>query len=115
MSGSVAIHPDNLRARGIVPGHGAYSVSVVLMHEFAHLIGLGHVTDKQQLMAPAISPITDYGAGDLAGLARLGQLSGCTGEGGVANAPVESPRVADLPLGAELPAVSDLDTHVAEG
>jgi hypothetical protein len=115
VSGSVAIHPDNLRARGIVPGHGPYSVSVVLMHEFAHLIGLGHVTDTQQLMAPAISPITDYGAGDLAGLARLGELSGCTGAGGVADSPAVPPAVADLPLGAELPGVSDLDSHTAAG
>jgi hypothetical protein len=112
VSGSVAIHPDNLRTRGIVPGHGPYSVSVVLMHEFAHLVGLGHVSDTQQLMAPAISPITDYGAGDLAGLARLGQLSGCAGTAG---APLAPPPVADLPLGAELPGVSDLDSHTAEG
>jgi hypothetical protein len=112
VSGSVAIHPDNLRARGIVAGHGPYSVSVVLMHELAHLVGLGHVSDTQQLMAPAISPITDYGAGDLAGLARLGQLSGCAGP---AETPVVPPRVADLPAGAVLPGVSDLDSHTAPG
>lgn len=43
----------------------------VVLHEFAHLLGLAHVTDPGQLMHAA-SAQTDLQPGDLAGLSRLG-------------------------------------------
>jgi hypothetical protein len=46
---------------------------VVLDHEFAHLVGLGHVDSTDELMHE--TPVrTDYGPGDLTGLAALGQV-----------------------------------------
>jgi hypothetical protein len=46
----------------------------IVLHEFGHLVGLDHVDDASQLMYPEITPgITDFGAGDLGGLARLGR------------------------------------------
>ncbi len=47
----------------------------VLRHELAHLIGLGHVDDPTQLMHPVRQASAEgtFGAGDLAGLAALGQ------------------------------------------
>ena len=55
------------------PG-GAATASGVVLHELAHLVGLDHVADESQLLHPETVPgVTDYAAGDLAGLARLGQ------------------------------------------
>jgi hypothetical protein len=43
------------------------------MHELGHLVGLGHVNDSRQLMHAANkSGVTEFAAGDLTGLAVLG-------------------------------------------
>lgn len=44
----------------------------IILHELAHLVGLDHVEDPEQLMYPTTSR-RGFGAGDLTGLARLGQ------------------------------------------
>ncbi|GHG56301.1 hypothetical protein GCM10011331_23680 [Flavimobilis marinus] len=44
----------------------------VLRHELGHVVGLDHINVNKQLMAPA-SPMIDFQAGDLTGLAELGQ------------------------------------------
>jgi hypothetical protein len=44
----------------------------VIMHELAHVVGLDHVNDPTQLMNPEGADVTEYAAGDLAGLAILG-------------------------------------------
>lgn len=51
----------------------------ILMHEIAHVVGLGHVHSRFQIMASsANSPLpTRWGAGDLAGLSQLGLAQGC--------------------------------------
>jgi hypothetical protein len=54
-----------------LPGGGPVARAVVL-HELAHVVGLGHVEDADQLMFPYASR-TDLGDGDLTGLALLGQ------------------------------------------
>lgn len=55
------------------PG-GADSVRSVITHELAHVVGLDHVDDASQLMAPnSTEAVTRFGAGDLNGLAKLGQ------------------------------------------
>jgi hypothetical protein len=52
---------------------GADVVRAVILHELGHLIGLAHVDDDSQLMYPETrSGVTDYAAGDLTGLSRLG-------------------------------------------
>jgi Matrixin len=53
---------------------GQEVAQAVVLHEFAHVVGLAHVDDPSQLMNPETVPgITDFAAGDLAGLARLGR------------------------------------------
>ncbi len=59
-------------------GSGARRGNLVL-HELGHVMGLDHVSDKDQLMYPTLSNKTPNGfaAGDRAGLAQLGQAGGC--------------------------------------
>ena len=51
----------------------------LLMHELGHVIGLGHVGgDQWEIMKPAMSRMPAvYGAGDVAGLRKLGAGAGC--------------------------------------
>lgn len=50
----------------------------ILMHELAHLLGLGHVTEPSQVMLPAEQvPTSKWGAGDLTGLRKVGLEAGC--------------------------------------
>jgi Matrixin len=52
---------------------GAVLVRSIVLHELGHLAGLGHVDDPGQLLYPkAQDDVTDYAAGDLTGLSRLG-------------------------------------------
>ena len=63
------------------PDWSSTGVGPVLLHELAHAVGLGHVTNTTQLMngtATATGPTT-YAAGDLTGLWLLGAAQGCTG------------------------------------
>ena len=60
-----------------LPLTGANSWSTVALHEVAHAMGLGHVSDKTQLMASILPPVTDLQAGDQAGLQRVGRAAGC--------------------------------------
>lgn len=45
-----------------------------VMHELGHVLGLGHVKDRGQLMDPA-PVLDDWGPGDLAGLRQLGSVA----------------------------------------
>ncbi|MAT60797.1 MAG: hypothetical protein CMH41_04065 [Micrococcales bacterium] len=45
----------------------------VLLHEFGHVLGLGHVDDPEQVMTREARGGRPLGSGDLAGLALLGQ------------------------------------------
>lgn len=46
----------------------------VVVHEVAHVVGLDHVADAGELMAPAMGALTALGPGDRAGLALVGQV-----------------------------------------
>ena len=60
----------------IVATPGPEVAEAIVLHEFGHLVGLDHVADESQLMNPETVPgVTEFGAGDLAGLARLGRGS----------------------------------------
>ena len=55
---------------------GKAEVRAVLEHELGHLVGLDHVPDPTQLMNPdRVRGRVSFGAGDLTGLALLGQGS----------------------------------------
>lgn len=60
-----------------LPLTGATSWKSVALHEIAHAMGLGHVSDTTQLMATILPAVTDLQAGDQAGLQQLGRSSGC--------------------------------------
>lgn len=66
---------DPLRPK---PGFGASSFGQVLLHETLHVLGLGHAEQPTQLMYPVASgQNTTFGAGDRAGIARIGAAPGC--------------------------------------
>jgi hypothetical protein len=52
--------------------NGNAEVRAIIEHELGHVVGLNHVTDKTQLMYPKEIHQTGYGAGDLRGLAIVG-------------------------------------------
>ena len=51
----------------------------LLLHELAHVVGLGHVSNAHVLMNPTMTSYTPngYAAGDAAGLAMVGRNAGC--------------------------------------
>ncbi|WP_336924157.1 matrixin family metalloprotease [Aquipuribacter sp. SD81] len=60
---------------------GRRRAEAVLVHELAHLVGLGHSSDPFSLMSPTYQSVYDLGTADRAGLARLGD-GPCEGDAG---------------------------------
>jgi len=52
--------------------HGKDVTRAIVMHELGHVLGLAHVDDSHEVMAPSGGP-TQWGPGDRKGLARLGK------------------------------------------
>ena len=71
VSGQVVLDADDL-AHSPGDERGAAAVHEVLLHELGHLVGLGHVDDRAQLMYPEAHGQASFGPGDLAGLRLLG-------------------------------------------
>jgi hypothetical protein len=61
------------------PEWSGVGTGLVLLHELAHAVGLGHVNDTTQVMNASTSPVAPntYAAGDLAGLWQVGSSQGC--------------------------------------
>ena len=72
VTGQVELDPRQLASILHWP-NGNQVVRAIVLHELGHLVGLDHVTDASQLMYPqSQSDVTEFGAGDLTGLAALG-------------------------------------------
>ncbi len=72
VTGSVTLDGPQLQAIGQQPG-GYRRARAVVLHELAHVLGLGHVEDPTHLMHPQSTIATALYPGDLAGLAALGR------------------------------------------
>lgn len=70
VSGAVYLDADSLDQRG---GGDEPGWVAVLRHEMAHLVGLDHVDDADQLMHPVTDTVRTFQAGDLTGLSIAGQ------------------------------------------
>ena len=96
VSGTLTLNSDAVsdRAKGTpvpggfasAPGFGAIGAEGVtwgrvILHELAHVVGLGHTRDRDQLMYPDVaqqtSHTTEFRAGDREGLRFLGRAAGC--------------------------------------
>jgi hypothetical protein len=75
VTGSIALDASERLDSGFGAGR---AWGKVILHELGHVLGLDHVTDPAEVMNGSLvtSPAT-WGAGDLAGLRRLGRLAGC--------------------------------------
>lgn len=73
VTGQVALNAPALAETAAYEGRSTVYGSVIA-HELAHLVGEDHVNDPEQLMYPTRDGhLTGYAAGDLTGLAQLGQ------------------------------------------
>lgn len=54
---------------------GYQRARAIVVHELAHVLGLDHVSDRDELMHPVTSTRTDLGPGDRQGLALVGQVA----------------------------------------
>jgi len=64
---------------GLHPGFASgFDRGPLILHELAHVVGLGHVRDRSQLMfRRSVGWVTGFGEGDRVGLQRLGVKAGC--------------------------------------
>ena len=74
VSGVVAINVDDPNP----PGFGSVGAQgPVVLHELAHVLGLGHFKAQGELMEPSGGGMTGFGQGDMEGLRELGRSQGC--------------------------------------
>ena len=74
VSGFIALNARD----GYPPGFGSpYEQGSTLLHEWGHVLGLGHIPQQGELMEPAGGGMATFGPGDLQGLRLLGRTAGC--------------------------------------
>jgi hypothetical protein len=72
VSGQLTLNAPGLQS--LIEEEGPAHVRGTIEHELGHVVGLDHIKDTTQLMNPSDTVgVTTYQAGDLAGLALLGQ------------------------------------------
>jgi hypothetical protein len=79
------------------------STGSLLLHEIGHAVGLEHVSERTQIMYPALGTWTPaaYGTGDRAGLRIVGRPAGCFRTSTVGPTdPVAIARAAGVPVTA---------------
>lgn len=69
-SGTIALSREYFAKLAKQDDHGA-AISVVL-HEFGHVLGLGHVDSRRELMYSSVTDRSTFGPGDLEGLRIVG-------------------------------------------
>ncbi len=72
VTGSIALDTDVFEDASDGPERS--NLQAIVDHEFGHVVGLDHVDDPAELMYESNVGITDYGPGDLEGMARLGSI-----------------------------------------
>lgn len=72
VTGGVALDTDVFTSERIA--EESRVMEAIVLHEIAHVLGLGHVNEPTELMAEANGGQIDFGPGDLEGLARLGSV-----------------------------------------
>ena len=72
-------------------------LQAVFMHEIAHMMGLAHVNDANELMYPFATSWTTFGTGDLEGLYLMGAAQGCLASARLQSEP-GGPCLAPPPL-----------------
>ncbi len=71
VGGTVVLDEDDMR-KLMATGQGQKVALAVVMHEIAHVVGLAHVDDPTEIMNASNTSLTEWGPGDLAGLAIAG-------------------------------------------
>ena len=72
VTGGIALDTDSFTAAELA--NRQQVMEAIVLHEIAHVIGLNHVSEPTELMAPTNNGQIDLGPGDREGLARLGSL-----------------------------------------
>ncbi len=72
VTGGIALDTDVFTSERIA--QEPQRMEAIVLHEVAHVLGLGHVGEPMELMAEANAGQIDFGPGDLEGLARLGSV-----------------------------------------
>ena len=72
VTGSIALDTDVFTDHAL--GTDFVSMRAILQHELGHVLGLDHVTDAGELMHDTNFGRSDFGPGDLEGLARLASV-----------------------------------------
>lgn len=70
VTGQVVLNRDGL-AEMLAGSDGDVRARAIVMHELGHLVGLDHVNNDGELMAPHYTGLTGFGPGDRQGLAML--------------------------------------------
>ena len=89
--------------RADLAGRSATELQRIYMHELGHAVGLGHTDAAGNLMTAVAEPgDAAWGPDDLAGLAELGRVAGCSGEPRLGVRPVATLRLPPAPTGVRL-------------